>query len=198
MKVGYVRVSTVDQNTGRQEVLMKELGVDKIYVDKQSGKNKERPQLQEMLNFVREGDTLVVESISRLARNVKDLLEIVDQLKQKGVVFISKKETIDTSTPAGEFMLTVFGALAQLERSYILERQAEGIALAKAQGKYNGRPRIDVDESRFIEYYKDYQAGYLTGKGICKKLGISLSTFHRRVKDYEEKYGVNLSDRVKE
>ena len=198
MKVGYVRVSTVDQNTGRQEVLMKELGVDKIYVDKQSGKNKERPQLQEMLNFVREGDTLVVESISRLARNVKDLLEIVDQLKQKGVVFISKKETIDTSTPAGEFMLTVFGALAQLERSYILERQAEGIALAKAQGKYNGRPRIDVDESRFIEYYKDDQAGYLTGKGICKKLGISLSTFHRRVKDYEEKYGVNLSDRAKE
>ena len=198
MKVGYVRVSTVDQNTGRQEVLMKELGVDKIYVDKQSGKNKERPQLQEMLNFVREGDTLVVESISRLARNVKDLLEIVDQLKQKGVVFISKKETIDTSTPAGEFMLTVFGALAQLERSYILERQAEGIALAKAQGKYNGRPRIDVDESRFIEYYKDYQAGYLTGKGICKKLGISLSTFHRRVKDYEEKYGVNISDRAKE
>ena len=198
MKVGYVRVSTVDQNTGRQEVLMKELGVDKIYVDKQSGKNKERPQLQEMLNFVREGDTLVVESISRLARNVKDLLEIVDQLKQKGVVFISKKETIDTSTPAGEFMLTVFGALAQLERSYILERQAEGIALAKAQGKYNGRPRIEVDENRFIEYYKDYQAGYLTGKGICKKLGISLSTFHRRVKDYEEKYGVNLSDRVKE
>ena len=198
MKVGYVRVSTVDQNTGRQEVLMKELGVDKIYVDKQSGKNKERPQLQEMLNFVREGDSLVVESISRLARNVKDLLEIVDQLKQKGVVFISKKETIDTSTPAGEFMLTVFGALAQLERSYILERQAEGIALAKAQGKYNGRPRIDVDESRFIEYYKDYQAGYLTGKGICKKLGISLSTFHRRVKDYEEKYGVNISDRAKE
>ena len=198
MKVGYVRVSTVDQNTGRQEVLMKELGVDKIYVDKQSGKNKERPQLQEMLNFVREGDVLVVESISRLARNVKDLLEIVDQLKQKGVVFISKKETIDTSTPAGEFMLTVFGALAQLERSYILERQAEGIALAKAQGKYNGRPRIDVDESRFIEYYKDYQAGYLTGKGVCKKLGISLSTFHRRVKDYEKKYGVDLSDRVKE
>ena len=198
MKVGYVRVSTVDQNTGRQEVLMKELGVDKIYVDKLSGKNKERPQLQEMLNFVREGDVLVVESISRLARNVKDLLEIVDQLKQKGVVFISKKETIDTSTPAGEFMLTVFGALAQLERSYILERQAEGIALAKAQGKYNGRPRIDVDEDKFIEYYKDYQAGYLTGKGICKKLGISLSTFHRRVKDYEEKYGVNLSDRVKE
>lgn len=198
MKVGYVRVSTVDQNTGRQEVLMKELGVDKIYVDKQSGKNKERPQLQEMLNFVREGDVLVVESISRLARNVKDLLEIVDQLKQKGVVFISKKETIDTSTPAGEFMLTVFGALAQLERSYILERQAEGIALAKAQGKYNGRPRIEVDESRFIEYYKDYQAGYLTGKGICKKLGISLSTFHRRVKDYEKKYGVDLSDRVKE
>ena len=198
MKVGYVRVSTVDQNTGRQEVLMKELGVDKIYVDKQSGKNKERPQLQEMLNFVREGDVLVVESISRLARNVKDLLEIVDQLKQKGVVFISKKETIDTSTPAGEFMLTVFGALAQLERSYILERQAEGIALAKAQGKYNGRPRIEVDEDKFIEYYKDYQAGYLTGKGLCKKLGISLSTFHRRVKDYEKKYGVNLSDKTKE
>lgn len=190
MKVGYVRVSTVDQNTARQEVMMKELGVDKIFVDKLSGKDTSRPQLQEMLSFVREGDTLVVESISRLARNAKDLLEIVEQLKERKVNFISKKETIDTSTPAGEFMLTVFGALAQLERSYILERQAEGIAIAKAEGRYKGRKRLDVDEEKFAAYYKDYREGLITGKGMCKKLGMSLSTFHRRLKEYEEKYGI--------
>ena len=138
MKVGYVRVSTTEQNTARQESLMESLGVEKIYIEKISGKSKDRPKLQEMMSFVREGDTLIVESISRFARNTRDLLDLVEQLKKKKVEFVSKKENIDTSTPTGQFMLTVFGAMAQLERDTILERQREGIEEAKKLGKISG------------------------------------------------------------
>ena len=142
MKVGYVRVSSNDQNTLRQEVLMNELQVERVYIEKITGATKNRPELEAMLDFVREGDIVIVESISRFARNTKDLLELVDILDHKKVQFISKKETIDTSTPAGKFMLTIFGAVAQLEREYIKERQREGIEIAKQQGKYKGRKKI--------------------------------------------------------
>ena len=117
MKVGYIRVSTKEQNTARQEVLMEQLGVDKVYLEKVSGKNKNRPELKSMLEFVREGDTVVVESISRFARNTKDLLELIELLQEKKVEFISQKEAIDTTTPTGKFMLTIFGAVSELERS---------------------------------------------------------------------------------
>ena len=112
MKIGYIRVSTQEQNTIRQEVMMKELGVEELYLDKASGKNTDRPQLKKMMEYVRRGDTVIVESISRFARNTRDLLELIEQLTAKGVEFISKKEAIDTSTPTGKFMLTVFGAVA--------------------------------------------------------------------------------------
>lgn len=143
MKIGYIRVSTQEQNTIRQKVLLSELGVDEIYIDKASGKNTQRPELQKMLNYVRHGDTVVVESISRFARNTRDLLELVDRLTSKNVEFVSKKEAIDTSTPTGKFMLTVFAAVAELEREYILQRQREGIEIAKAQGVYTGRKPIE-------------------------------------------------------
>ena len=133
MKIGYVRVSTEEQNTARQDVLMAELGVEKVFVDKASGKKKDRPGLKEMMSFVREGDVVIVESISRFARSTKDLLEMVEELTEKKGEFISKKESIDTTTPQGKFMLTVFGAMAQMEREQILQRQAEGIAVAKAE-----------------------------------------------------------------
>lgn len=123
MLVGYIRVSTQEQNTIRQEVLMESLGVEILFIDKASGKNTERPELTRMMEFVRQGDTIVVESISRFARNTRDLLELVERLTAKGVEFVSKKESIDTSSPTGKFMLTVFGAVAELERAYILERQ---------------------------------------------------------------------------
>ena len=125
MKIGYIRVSTTEQNTLRQELLMKELGVDEIYIEKISGKSKERHELQKMLSYVRKGDTVIVESISRFARNTRDLLELVDTLQKKEVEFISKKESIDTNTATGKFMLTVFGAVAELERGYLLDRQKE-------------------------------------------------------------------------
>lgn len=138
MKIGYVRVSTQEQNTIHQEMLMESLRVDKIYIDRMSGKSTDRPELKRMLSFVRQGDMVIVESISRFARNTRDLLELVEQLSAKGVAFVSQKEAIDTTTPTGKFMLTVFGAVAELEREYILQRQQEGIEIAKAQGKYKG------------------------------------------------------------
>jgi len=182
MKVGYIRVSTEGQNIARQEVLMQELGVDKIFVDKASGKNRERPQLRAMMNFVREGDVVIVESISRFARNTKDLLELVDELQSRQVIFISKKEAIDTNTPTGQFMLTVFGAVATLEREYILSRQSEGIAIAKSEGKYKGRKRIESPD--FESAYKKWQAGDITATKAMKLLNMKRNTFYRRAAEY--------------
>ena len=122
MKIGYVRVSTQEQNEGRQTEAFNNMGVDKLFIDKQSGKNINRPQLAEMLAYIREGDIVVVESISRLARNTRDLLDIVEKIKNKGASFVSLKESIDTDSVSGNFMLTIFAAMAELERGYILEK----------------------------------------------------------------------------
>ena len=113
MKVGYVRVSTEEQKTTRQEVIMRELGVEKVFLEKVSGKTQRgREQLEKMLQYVREGDGVVVESISRIARNTKDLLDIVERLNEKHVDFTSRKEQIDTNTPSGKFMLTIFATVS--------------------------------------------------------------------------------------
>lgn len=187
MRVGYVRVSTEEQKTIRQEVIMRELGVDKVYKEKVSGKSQiGREELEKMLQFVREGDVVVVESISRIARNTKDLLEIVERLKDKGVSFESRKEQIDTDTPAGQFMLTVFGAMAQLEREYILDRQREGIEIARQNGKYRGRKPIAVDGEKFEEVYRRWKAGEIKGVEAMRELGLKASTFYRRVREYEK------------
>lgn len=180
MKIGYVRVSTAEQNTIRQEILMQELGVDEIYIDKISGKNTNRPQLKAMLEYVRCGDTVIVSEISRFARNTKDLLELVEMLTDKGVEFVSKKEAIDTTTPTGKFMLTIFGAVAELEREYILQRQREGIAAAKDMGKYTGRRAKEYAD--FDKVIARWRKGEITAAKAMKDLGMSRSTFYRRVK----------------
>ncbi|MVX63097.1 recombinase family protein [Clostridium chromiireducens] len=185
MKVGYIRISSAEQNTARQDVIMEELGVEKVYTDKMSGKNMERPQLTGMMEFVREGDCIIVESISRFARNTRDLLDLVEQLEKKQVKFISQKESIDTSTSAGRFMLTIFGAVAQLEREYIRQRQREGIDIAIAEGKFNGRPKKKLDN--FEEVYNAWKADTITASKASKLLKIARSSFYRRVKEYEEK-----------
>lgn len=177
MLIGYVRVSTAEQNSARQEVLMQQLGAQRMYIDRASGKNTDRPQLQKMLSFVRQGDTVVVESISRFARNTRDLLELIEQLNAKEVGFISKKEAIDTGTPTGKFMLTVFAAVAELEREYILQRQKEGIALAKQAGKYKGRKPID--RTALQPVLEEYRKGQLTAAQAMRKMGVSKSTFYR-------------------
>lgn len=183
LKIGYIRISTVDQNTARQEVLMKELGVEQVYIDRMSGKNTDRPELKRMMNYVREGDTVIVESISRFARNTKDLLELVEKLTAKQVEFISKKEAIDTTTPTGKFMLTVFGAVAELEREYILQRQKEGIAVAKQNGVYKGRRPIE--HPRFNETVTLWKDGNITAVEAMRKLNMKPSTFYRKVRKLE-------------
>lgn len=184
MKVFYARVSTVEQNEARQLALAESIGAEKVFLDKQSGKNTDRPGLKEMLAFVREGDTLMVESISRLARSTRDLLAIVDELTSKGVAFVSQKESIDTSTPQGKFMLTVFAAMAELERANIRQRQAEGIAIAQAEGRYKGRPRIKIDdEKEFKTLVRKVKAGEMTATAAMKKLNMKPNTFYRRMKE---------------
>ena len=182
MKIGYIRVSTQEQNTMRQEVLMQELGVDEVYIDRLSGKNTDRPELKKMMDYVRKGDTVIVESISRFARNTRDLLELIEKLSEKGVEFISKKEAIDTTTPTGKFMLTVFGAVAELEREYILQRQREGIAIAKAKGKYRGRKPIE--RSNFDAVEKLWRAGTISAAEAMRRLDMSRSTFYRKVRQH--------------
>lgn len=181
MKIGYIRISTTDQNTARQEVLMKELGVEQVYIDRMSGKNTDRPELKRMMSFVRQGDAVIVESISRFARNTRDLLDLVEQLSAKQVEFVSKKESIDTTTPTGKFMLTVFGAVAELEREYILQRQREGIAVAKKNGAYKGRkPIVRPEFENVVSIWKE---GKITAVEAMKRLDMKASTFYRKVKE---------------
>ena len=140
MRIGYVRVSTMEQHEERQLIaLRKEAQVERVYMDKLSGKNTARPALQQMLAAVQAGDTIYVSEFSRLARSTKDLLDIVQQMKERRVRVISLKEKFDTTTPAGELAMTVFAAIATFERQIMLERQREGIAVAKAKGVYQGR-----------------------------------------------------------
>lgn len=186
MRVGYIRISTVEQNIARQEVIMEELKVERVFVDKLSGKDTNRKELKAMLDFVREGDIVVVESISRFARNTKDLLNLVEQLTNKKVQFVSKKESIDTNTASGKFMLTVFGAMAELERAYILDRQKEGIEIAKKNGIYKGRKPIEINDKELETVYKEWKTGKITAKKAMNKLKLKPNTFYRRIKKLEE------------
>lgn len=185
MKVGYVRCSTAEQNEARQIKMMDEQGVEKIFTDKASGKNSDRPALKAMLTFVRSGDVVVTESISRIARNTQDLLSIVAELTDNNVDFVSLKESIDTTTPQGRFVLTVFAALAELERESILERQREGIAIAKAEGKYKGRQPVQVDEQQFRAMCARWRSGEITAKAAMEQLTLKPNTFYRRVREYD-------------
>lgn len=184
MKVFYARCSTAEQNEARQLQTAQELGADKIFVDKASGKNADRPELKKMLDYVREGDTLYCSDFSRLARNTRDLLSIVEQLQVKNVQFVSMKEAIDTNTPQGRFMLTVFGAMAELERETILQRQREGIAIAKAEGKYKGRQKMEIDTAQFRAVCAKWRAGEITAVRAMELTRLKPNTFYRRVKEY--------------
>jgi DNA invertase Pin-like site-specific DNA recombinase len=181
LKIGYVRVSTNEQKTIRQEELLRAMDIEKIYIDKASGRSMDRPELERMMDFVREGDTVIVESISRFARSARDLLDLIGQLSLKDVCFVSKKESIDTQTPTGKFMLTVFAAVAELERENILQRQHEGIAIAKAQGKYKGRKAREYPG--FEKLLGKVRRGETTAAAAMKALGMSKTTWYRKVRE---------------
>lgn len=184
-KIGYIIVSTEHQETARQQEIMCDYQVDRIFSEKLSGANGDRPQLRAMLEYVREGDTLYIESISRLGCSTKGLLNIIDTLTAKGVTLISHKEKIDIDTPAGNFMLTVFAALSQLEREQLKQRQREDIEIDKAQGKYTGRKPIEIDWTRFGQLYGEWKSKSITGRDFMRRMGLSANTFYRRVREYE-------------
>ncbi len=183
MVVQYIRCSAIDQNPIRQQELGKEYGVEKVYLDMCSGKDTNRPQLKEMLEFLREGDVCFTESISRIARHTRDLLAIMDLLKEKKVTFVSHKEKIDTSTTTGRFMLTVFGAIAEMERETILERQAEGIAIAKQNGVYKGRTPRKIDMTKYKIMMDQWRRNERTATSIMREFNITPTTFYRWVKE---------------
>ena len=185
MKVAYIRVSTIEQNTARQEEAMKGMGIEKTFIEKASAKDTNRPQLLSMIDFIREGDVVYVESFSRLARSTEDLLNIVKSIQEKGATIISLKENFDLSTPTGKLMLTMMGAISTFEREVMLERQREGIAIAKAEGKYKGRRKIEITPA-FVEAYKKYMNRELTVTDAIKELGIkSRTTWYKLVEEYK-------------
>lgn len=181
MRVGYVRVSTTEQNPARQEALMEQFGVEKIYLDKMSGKNTARPNFKEMMSFLREGDTLYIESFSRLSRSTQDLLNTVHTLNERGVALVSDKEKIDTTTPQGRLVMTVFAAIYQFERENTLERQAEGIAIAKSLGKYTGRKPLPLTQ-QFYNAAQAWAKGRLPLQQAITDSGMSSATFFRKCK----------------
>lgn len=188
MKVGYVRVSTVEQNEARQIEGLKKHCIEKWYIEKISGKNTDRPKLQEMISELQSGDTVYIHDFSRLARSTSDLLKLVEELNERGIHLVSNKENIDTSTPTGKLMLTMIGAINEFERTNMLERQKEGIAIAKREGKYKncGRKKSSIDKhtEELIQRYVD---GIIKTKAqLAMMLNISRPTLNRILEEYGE------------
>ena len=183
MRVAYVRVSTVEQNEARQLEALKKYDIEKWYIEKVSGKDTNRPKLQEMLDFVREGDTVYIHDFSRLARSTKDLLEILEELTAKGVTLISNKENLDTSTATGKLMLTVIAAINEFERQNLLERQKEGIEIAKREGKFKGGQVKQIDDAAFNAAYEKYKNRELNKTQFAAALKISRPTLDKLLKE---------------
>ena len=181
--IAYVRVSTVDQNEERQIEALEKRDIDRWFIEKVSAKDMNRPKLQEMLEYIRSGDTVYIHDFSRLARSTKDLLEIVEFLHSKDVGLVSNKENIDTTTPQGKLMLTMIGAIAEFERENLLERQREGIAIAKKQGKYKGRKPVKINEEVFLREYDNYMNRRINKVQFAKNLGVSRPTLDKLLKE---------------
>ena len=181
----YIRVSTEEQNYESQMEAMKNLKFAKVFTEKRSAKDTNRPELQNMLDYVREGDTVYVKDFSRLARSTKDLLNIIDILENKKVKLISIKEKLDTSTPAGKLMVTMLGAIYEFERANLLERQKDGIAVAKKEGKYKGRKKIQKPDN-WQEVYSAWSCRKITAKKACELLKLKTNTFYNFVKEERE------------
>ena len=183
MKVAYIRVSTIEQNEERQLEAMKDKGIEKYFTEKVSAKDMNRPQLQAMLEFVREGDIVYVHDFSRLARSTEDLLHIIEQLHTKGVSLISNKENLDTGTPTGKLLVTMIAAINEFERANLLERQREGIAIAKKAGKYTGGKPKAINQELYTQLLEDYRTRKITKRTFAKELGVSRPTLDRLLKE---------------
>lgn len=180
--IAYVRVSTVDQNEARQLEALERYRIDKWFIDKKSGKDQDRPELIKLLDYVRDGDTVYIKDFSRLARSTKDLLDIIDKLASKGVTLASDKENIDTSTANGKLMLTMLGAIYEFERANILERQREGIEIAKREGRFKGRKKVEKPKD-WDAVYSDYISRKCTGVQAMERLNLKKGVFYKFVED---------------
>lgn len=180
MIFGYARVSTESQNLDRQLDALKNYGVDKVFTEKMTGTKKDRPSLNELRNILRKDDIVVIESLSRLGRSTKDLLNLIEEFNDKGVFLKSLKEDIDTSSPTGKLILTVLSALAQFERDLTVQRTQEGLKSARARGRVGGRPKKD---KKVIEKaLKLYDSKVYSIKEICVLTGISQGTLYSSLK----------------
>jgi DNA invertase Pin-like site-specific DNA recombinase len=179
MKIGYARVSTLDQSLDRQLDNLKAQSCDRIYQEKITGTKAQRPELDRMIDSLRAGDTLVVESFSRLSRSTKDLLAMVDRLQTMEVNLISLKERLDTTTATGKLMLTMMSGISQFERDIIAERTAEGLRAARARGRLGGRPKANI---KAVERaVKMYDSQNFTIKEIAESTKLSMATINRRI-----------------
>lgn len=180
MKIGYARVSTQDQDLSLQLDALKEIGCDQIYQEKITSSAKERPQLQRMMSQLREGDMVVVWKLDRLARSLKDLVSLVNEIQERGAGLHSLNDHIDTTTPHGKFTFHLFAALAEFERDIIRERTKAGLAAARARGRKGGRPKGLSKKAQHTAIIAEqlYQEGKLTVKEICEQLSISKGTFY--------------------
>lgn len=190
-KVAYVRVSTAEQNEARQREALAVRGIDKWFIEKASGKNTDRPEFQKMLDWVREEDTIYIHDLSRIARSTKDLLDLLDVLREKGVALVSDKESIDTSTATGKLLVTMVAAINEFERANLLERQREGIAIAKREGKYKGRKAVTVPD--LPRHYDRWQRREVSKAALARELGISRPTLDRLFSNYNNKERLNIT-----
>lgn len=179
MVLGYARVSTIDQNLDRQIDALNKFGVDILFNEKMSGTKRERPELNKMIERMSEGDTIVIESLSRLGRSTKDLIDLMELFNAKGVNLVSLKESIDTSTSTGKLLFTLMSAIAQFERDLISERTMEGLRAARARGRRGGRP--EISEEKIKKAIKLYETKQYSLKEIQDITGVKKSTLYRRL-----------------
>ena len=185
--IAYIRVSTIDQNEARQKEALKPYNIDKWYIDKASGKNTDRPKFKEMMSYIREGDTIYIKDFSRLSRSTSDLLKIIEMLEKQKINLVSLKENLNTSTPTGKLMLTMVAAINEFERANLLERQREGIEIAKKSGKYKGRKAIKKPEN-WDEIYISYLRKEITAAEAMKKLNLKKDTFYKFAKESNKEF----------
>ncbi|MEP9408590.1 recombinase family protein [Peribacillus frigoritolerans] len=186
MKIfGYARVSTHEQKLDLQLDALNKYGVDEIFQEKMTGTRKDRPKLEEMIKFLREGDKVVVYKLDRISRSTKHLIELTEQFEKLGVHFVSIQDNIDTSTAMGRFYFTIMAGMAQLERDIISERTTAGLKAARARGKLGGRPK--ADQAKLDYAYHLYQQKKLTVNEICTKAGVSRTSLYRFI---DEQKGV--------
>lgn len=185
--IAYIRVSTEEQNEARQVAALNSFNIDKWFVEKVSGKDTNRPEFKNMMNYIREGDTIYIKDFSRLSRSTSDLLNIIDELNYRHVRLISLKENLDTSTSTGKLMLTMIAAINEFERTNLLERQKEGIKIAKEKGIYKGRKPIEKPLN-WNDVYTQYQIKEITAAEAMKKLNLRRNTFYKFVKEELSNY----------